>query len=227
MSEAIQAVQKVVPVYHVELVRDREVKVNGRASTIEQSAEVFHQLMDRSPIETMWVLYLDSDSNIVGSEQVGLGGVEMVDSQFSTIFRGAIVSLAAQIVVAHFHLVGDAKPSDQDILFTDELMHVAHHLDIRVRDHLVIAPGKHFSIRENWDTLLNDFDRRQMEKLSDSGLLCRLKAEVGKMLQGGQHMIDLPGMASLDIPKKGGDPKANIPSDPENTLSYLWEQARR
>lgn len=229
MSEATSmTVRKIVPVYHLELVQDREVSYNGAATTTEQAADIFHQLMDKSPVETMWVLYLNGNSDIVGAEQVGLGDTETVHASLTTVFRGAIQSLATQIVAGHFHPSGVAKPSDQDIMYTDELLHIGEHLHVKVLDHLVIARGGHYSIKENWQTLLEDFQRKTLEQALGGGkFLDRLKEEVSKMMgkKGGDPFT------VLDIPvdgftKKGGDPKANDVGDYSNTLSYLWEQMR-
>jgi len=48
---------------------------------------------------------------------------------------------AAALIVAHNHPSGSLKPSLQDRNLTRSLYLVAHYLDIRILDHLIIGDG--------------------------------------------------------------------------------------
>jgi DNA repair protein RadC len=63
------------------------------------------------------------------------------------VFRPAIISSAASIVLAHNHPSGDPEPSDEDISITRRLAQVGELLGIPVLDHVVIAKRGFVSLR--------------------------------------------------------------------------------
>jgi DNA repair protein RadC len=147
-----------IPLYHLELVRDRSVPFKSLVTT-EQAAEVFHELLDRSPVEQMAVIHLDASNKLVGVEKVGLGTTTMVMVSMAEIFRGAIAASVPFIILGHNHPSDDPTPSGPDWNLTDKARVVARDLGIEVVDHIVVAPnGKHVSMKaedfKNQDQLL-------------------------------------------------------------------------
>lgn len=53
---------------------------------------------------------------------------------------------APKIILVHNHPTGDATPSQQDIIFTNQLYDVANLLGIQLVDHLVIGNKTYTSI---------------------------------------------------------------------------------
>ena len=215
------------PLYHLELVKDRDIPYEGNGKTTAQAAQVLHNLLDRSPTENMVVLYLNSSAEIIGAERVGMGGLESVGTDPTELFRGALVKAAPEILLSHNHPNGDVRPSPQDLLMTMNTMSLASMLHIRLRDHIVVGPnGKHFSIRENIHDLHDEM--RKAEEIAFGPGIGAIKDKIMGLIQkgGGKLHDPLADLLGLDSPPKkgsgGGDPKANLMSDWQDSLTYAW-----
>ena len=64
------------------------------------------------------------------------------------VFKTAILSNAASIMVFHNHPSGDTTPSDQDIQLTHRLVEAGELLGIKLLDHLIIGDGSFMSLKE-------------------------------------------------------------------------------
>ena len=64
------------------------------------------------------------------------------------VFRDAIRSAAAAIVLVHNHPSGDPSPSAEDRSVTERLRSAGALLGIRVLDHVIVADSGYFSFRE-------------------------------------------------------------------------------
>lgn len=215
------------PLYHLELVRDRELAYDADVKTTEGAAQVLHQLLDRSPTEQLVVLYLNSGLKIVGAERVGMGGVEQVGVQAQELFRGAILAASPEIIMSHNHPDGVVEPSVPDIRTTMRMLEIGALLGIRLRDHIVVGPDNHhMSIRENMHKLQDKFAQVSEETLVQSiaGLKDKLISMIDPNGKGMPSIIDMdlsPRGAPAGGKKKGGDPMANANTDWKDSLSYL------
>lgn len=136
-----------VPLYHIELVRDRSIPLSKMDRT-GQCAEVFHELLDKSPVEQMAVIHLDASFKLVGVEKVGFGTLTMVQVSMANIFRGALLASAPFIVLGHNHPSDDPTPSRPDWDLTDAARNMGMQLGVEVLDHIVVAQnGEHVSMK--------------------------------------------------------------------------------
>ena len=182
-----------IPLFHLELVRDRSVPFQSLKRT-EQCAEILHNLLDKSPVEQMVVIYLDTSLNMVGVEKVGLGTTTMVSVTMSEIFRGAIVASVPFIVLGHNHPSDDSTPSAPDWDLTDKARDMGAQLGIDVLDHIVVTPtGKHVSMKAEDIKQQNNFISSIM------GIVDSLPPEEKKILE--KKINDL-GLNPNVIPRK-------------------------
>ena len=138
-----------VPLYSLELVRDRSVPFKKGGLT-EERVDILHSLLDRSPVEEFVVMYIDSDANVVGCEKIASGGVGSVPVIISKIFRGAIVACVNKIVLGHNHPTGNSTPSAEDIIVTERAIEAGIILKIDVLDHIIVCPdGSHTVMSEH------------------------------------------------------------------------------
>jgi len=136
-----------VKLYHIELVRERDIPV-GHGTMAERAAEIFHDLLDHSPVEQMAVIHVDAQGAFVGVEKVGMGTLTSMVVSMGEIFRGALIAAVPTIILGHNHPPGDPTPSTQDWDMTDRTRKIGEQLGIHVADHIVVAPyGKHVSMR--------------------------------------------------------------------------------
>jgi DNA repair protein RadC len=145
--------EHMVPLYHVELVRDPNTFKYRSINSVEAAAEVFHQMLDNSPVEKLAVIHCNSGGQMIGAEIVSIGGVEMVSAQPRDMLRGALLNDAAYIWVSHNHVDGMVKASTADFLFTQSLRQACDMMAMPLEDHLVVGPGGHYSIRNHQQEL--------------------------------------------------------------------------
>jgi DNA repair protein RadC len=94
--------------------------------------------------EVFWVLHLNAKNVTKGRPRPVTRG--LVDASLvhpREIFREAIRSAAAAVVLAHNHPSGDPTPSAEDIRITRQLIEAGKVVDIKVLDHVVLGrPGQ-------------------------------------------------------------------------------------
>jgi DNA repair protein RadC len=160
------AQQHIVPLYRLELVREKDIPYT--AVTDEwRAAEVFHEMLDSSPVEKLAVIHCNSGLDMIGAEIVAVGGVEVVGAAMADLFKGAIKNNAARIWMAHNHVDGRVQASLPDYSFTMKAIQVSKMLDIPIIDHLVVGPGAHYSIykhKEELEKALMDLSREEIKK---------------------------------------------------------------
>jgi DNA repair protein RadC len=64
------------------------------------------------------------------------------------VFKEAIQSLAAQIILAHNHPSGDPEPSEDDLEITKRLVEAGTILGIEVVDHIIITKTGFMSFKD-------------------------------------------------------------------------------
>ncbi|MBN2301323.1 MAG: hypothetical protein JXN60_02275, partial [Lentisphaerae bacterium] len=90
--------------------------------------------------EVFWVLLLDAKNRLQNHPiEVTSGLLDASLVHPREVFREAIRSAAAAVVLAHNHPSGDCEPSAEDIRITRQLVQAGHVVDIRVLDHVVIG----------------------------------------------------------------------------------------
>jgi len=99
--------------------------------------------------ESFHVLLLDGRHRLLASEEVSVGTLTASLVHPREVFRGAIRSAAAAILLVHNHPSGDPRPSAEDHAVTRRLQAAGELLGIRVVDHVIVAEGSFYSFRES------------------------------------------------------------------------------
>lgn len=96
--------------------------------------------------ERFVVVALDVKGRPVGWHVAAVGGLSQCAVEPAGVFRFALLTGAASLVVAHNHPSGDPSPSAEDVMFTQRLVEGARLLGLRLLDHVIVADGGgHFS----------------------------------------------------------------------------------
>jgi DNA repair protein RadC len=152
MTQEMKIEQFMVPVYHIELVRDKDITLKSVRGE-EAAAAVFHEMLDSSPVEKLAVIYCTNDQRMVGAEIAAIGSVEMVGTLMADLLRGLIKSGLSACYVAHNHVSSSSRASMPDYKFTLAVERACKALDIMMFDHLVIGEGTHYSIYKHREEL--------------------------------------------------------------------------
>jgi DNA repair protein RadC len=94
------------------------------------------------------VLMLNTRRRVKGHYLVAIGTQDTLLIHSREVFRLAIMTSAAAVVLAHNHPSGDPAPSEADIKVTRDLIRAGQLLKIEVLDHVIIGNPNHSSLRE-------------------------------------------------------------------------------
>lgn len=101
--------------------------------------------------EEFHLLPLQADGSLRDNDTVliGKGGIDSVNVDVRLILREALLRQAPAIIVCHNHPSGNLKPSRYDNMMTDKLNTACNQMDIRLRDHVIVASDDYYSYSEN------------------------------------------------------------------------------
>ena len=129
--------------YRVMLVKDRTHKYESVQVTSPDMVEDILRAMgaDREIQESMYVFYLNTKNKIMGVERVAKGGMSSAMIDPKSIFRGALLSGARGIIIAHNHPSGSSIESSDDIRTTRKIKEGGEILGIALLDSVIIGDG--------------------------------------------------------------------------------------
>jgi len=98
--------------------------------------------------ERLKVMLLDTRNRVLKVHEVYKGSLNTSVVRVGEVFREAIRSNAASIIVVHNHPSGDPAPSPEDIAVTEQMVEAGMLLNIEVLDHLIIGGDRFISLKE-------------------------------------------------------------------------------
>jgi DNA repair protein RadC len=96
--------------------------------------------------ETFAVLFLDSQLHLIALEALCHGTLTQTSVYPREVVLHALRHQAAAVVLAHNHPSGQVVPSAADEVLTRTLQAALSLIDVRVLDHVIVAPGASFSM---------------------------------------------------------------------------------
>ena len=106
----------------------------------EDAAAVLRERVRMREEESFWVLLLDGKNRLLKSPLEITRG--LLDSSLvhpREVFKEAIRSASAAVILAHNHPSGDPNPSAEDIRITKQLVEAGRIVDIHVLDHVILG----------------------------------------------------------------------------------------
>lgn len=110
--------------------------------------ELFNPIMKEESKEVFLVAWLSSSNRVQGFEIVSSGSLSASVVDPRGVFRSAIVSNCANIIIAHNHPSGNLEPSNEDISLTKRLVEVGKLIEINIFDHIIFADDAYTSFVE-------------------------------------------------------------------------------
>jgi DNA repair protein RadC len=101
------------------------------------------------PHEVFAVLFLDAQNRLVALEELFRGTLTQTSVYPREVVQQALHHRAAAVVLAHNHPSGTVQPSRADEALTQTLKTALALVDVRVLDHVIVAPGGAFSMAEH------------------------------------------------------------------------------
>lgn len=132
-----------------ELARRKDDCTNKRI-TIKSSTDVVKAVKPRlkdKKKEHFLVLSLDSRNHVINTSDISIGTLNASLVHPREVFKEAIQSLAASVILVHNHPSGEAEPSDGDLEITKRLVEAGKIMSIEILDHIIIAGDNVFSFK--------------------------------------------------------------------------------
>ncbi len=143
---------KYIPEFTLRLVREGTTKSETKlADSPARVAEVVRAYWGDGELdrEHLVCLMLNARSQVVGITTVSVGTLSASLVHPREVFKPAVLSSAAAVVVVHNHPSGDASPSADDRDTTRRLVRAGEIMGIPMLDHVIIAGESSYSFREH------------------------------------------------------------------------------
>ena len=124
----------------------RERTVFATPDTVKQYVKLH---LAARPHEVFAVLFLDSQNRLQAMEELFRGTLTQTSVYPREVVLRALHHQAAAVVLVHNHPSGTVQPSRADEALTQTLKAALALIDVRVLDHIVVAPGLAFSFAES------------------------------------------------------------------------------
>ncbi len=105
---------------------------------------LYHSMRDLRK-EVLKVLYLNSQNQIIETEDCFEGTVNSSSVSPREVIEGAIKNSAASLIFVHNHPSGNPEPSQSDKDLTRDLVYAGGIMRIRVLDHIIVGNDRYFS----------------------------------------------------------------------------------
>lgn len=116
----------------------RYLKPFTRYSSPEQVFDTFNFLRHETK-EYFFAIHLDGKNRICCIDEVSIGSLNQSVVHPREVFKTALLSSAAAIIVLHNHPTGDPTPSREDIEITSRLKEVGEIIGVKLLDHVIIG----------------------------------------------------------------------------------------
>jgi DNA repair protein RadC len=123
----------------------------SHASALKTSSAVkdyLRQILGHLDHEVFQVLYLDTQHQLISSEEAFRGTINQTAVYPREIVKRALVLNAGSVIVSHNHPSGVVEPSNADLFLTKGLKAALELVDIRLLDHIVVAGTTTLSFAE-------------------------------------------------------------------------------
>ena len=98
--------------------------------------------------EKLIAIYLNAKNEIIAHKVIFIGTVDASYVHPRDIYREALNLSATYVIVIHNHPSGDATPSQNDIVFTKQLVGVGEIMSIPLIDHVIFGNNSYSSYKD-------------------------------------------------------------------------------
>jgi len=119
--------------------------------TITSSEDVYKlsKELSKSAQEKLMLILTNTENEVLFKEIIAIGSLNILNIKPRDIFFYALKHNAYGIILIHNHPNGNAKPSKEDIDFTNRVNNLSIELGFQLLDHLIIGRKSYFSFFDN------------------------------------------------------------------------------
>ena len=153
---------------HLQIVKEQEFPYRMEAlSNARTAAGFMKDILGEKDREYVVICCIDSKVKPTYIQIAGIGDINHCIWSIPEIFKLAILSNAAGILLFHNHPSGEPEPSPEDFSCTRKVIQAGELLGIPVEDHIILGEGeRYFSFREEGYLAKKD-GHMKMERYTD------------------------------------------------------------
>ncbi|RMD02330.1 DNA repair protein RadC [Clostridium autoethanogenum] len=156
ICENISNIDKVENVPHkrigivsIKMVREKNILFDIRIIKSPKDAEKLGRMfLENADREKFMICCLNTKNEPTVINIVSVGSINKSIVHPREVFKAAILSNAASIVMFHNHPSGDIEPSNEDVDITNRLKKCGDIIGINVMDHIIIGNNQYCSFKE-------------------------------------------------------------------------------
>lgn len=141
----VARIQAAVELGRRTLLRPRVLR--RQLASAREVAEMLLPEYGACPVERLGVVLLDTRHRVLRVQLISTGTADASLAPPRDVFRPALASGAAAIVLFHNHPSGDATPSGDDVALTRRLAAAGEVVGVRLLDHVILADATFCSLR--------------------------------------------------------------------------------
>lgn len=140
-----------VQIIHLQIIKDTEITYGKmKMESPKEAASLAKMFLGDVDRECIVVCATDTKMKPVHIQLVGMGAINHCPVSIPELFKAALLSNAANILLFHNHPSGDVTPSEEDIQLTKRVVEAGKLLGIPLLDHIILGEENHFySFRES------------------------------------------------------------------------------
>ena len=173
----------------VRLVPDYKLKSDIAIDNADDAVKLLEEELSLLDREAVCILNLNAKGKPINASIVSLGDMTETYVHPREVFKCAVLSSAAGILILHNHPSDDVKPSVSDLSVTCQLIAAGRIIGIRVIDHIIVGPNaEHYSMAAHG--LINGYEVSSVKLLGDDEVeLSNFK--IRRLIEGNEESISL------------------------------------
>ena len=155
--EKFMTEESTLKVVSVRLIPDKPFYQPFAANNVQSAVQAVREEFKLYDREVFAVLSVTNHLDPINLHVCSVGTLTSTPAAPSEVFKAALLSNAAGVILFHNHPSGSIDPSHEDIMTTKRLVEAGKILGINVLDHIIVAgrTGTYYSMRTDEDNLKN------------------------------------------------------------------------
>ena len=140
---------KRINVVSIKMVKESSILYDiRRIQAPKDAVEIGKRFLEESDREQLLVCCLDAKNQPTAINVVSVGNLNNSLVHPREVFKSAILSNSASIILFHNHPSGDPTPSKEDTNITERIKESGNILGIKLIDHIIIGDNSYYSLKE-------------------------------------------------------------------------------
>lgn len=137
-------------VVSIRLVKNAPLFSDKKITNPQEAVSLVGETLCEMDREVVCVINLKSDGTPINCNFASMGAINQAVAEPRELFKSAILSNAAKMILLHNHPSGRLEPSKEDTIMTDRILKLSVLLGIPLDDHIIVGGdnSKYFSFRE-------------------------------------------------------------------------------